>query len=257
MSYDCCPGGVAFLVGLTLMLVSVEHNLAQSVATPRLVQVDSLPNNKCPWPRDGLSLNMQHWELILDRTAPQPFDKTLTTSELIHELNELGLPVLLDQSAIDDALDEDQKMQLPLPDSALRTRLMAALAVYNATLVFCNECYAIISLDNQSDPKFLVTVTYDVTDLNVDPASFIHAIITTVQNDSWLENGGVGSIVRISIRGRRLLLITQTYNIHREIQSLLRNVDRLGGLKRAVPATRSMSYQQRGSVSRFVQHRSR
>ncbi len=257
MSYVCRPCGVAFLVGLTLMLVSVEHNLAQSVATPRLAQVDSLPNNNCPWPRNGLSLNWQYWEIILDRTAPYQFDKTLTVGELIRELNDLGLPVLLDQSAIDDSLDEDQAIQIPLPDSSIRTRLIAALAAYNATITFRDDCIAIVSLDNETDPKFLVTITYDLTDLNVDPVSFIQAVCNTVYNDSWLENGGNGTIVRTYVRGRRLVLIAQTYTIHREIQSLLRNVDRLGGWKRAAPGSRSVSYQQRGSVSRFAQHRSR
>ena len=257
MSYGCRPCGVAFLVGLTLILVSVEHILAQSVATPRLAQVESLPNNNCPWPRNGLSLNWQFWEILLDRTAPDQFDKTLPVRELIRELNELGLPVLLDQSAIDDSLDEDQAIQIPLLDSSIRTRLIAALAAYNATITFRDDCIAIVSLDDESDPKFLVTITYDLTDLNADPDSFIRAIRITVQNESWLDNGGTGTIVRTNVRGRRLVLITQTYTIHREIQSLLRNVDRLGGLKRAAPATRSVTYQQRGSVSRFVQHRSR
>ncbi len=265
MSYNCPPCGVAFLVGLTLMLVSVEHNLAQSVATPRLVQVDSLPNNHCPWPRNGLALEMQDWELILDRTAPYQFDKTLTASELIHELNEAGLPFVLDQSAIDDALNEDERVQIPLPDCSLRTRLIAALKFHNATIVFRDDCYAIVSLDDESDPKFLLTITYDLTRLNVNARVIVGVICSVIANDSWLENGGVGSVARVNLRGRELLLISQTYTIHREIQSLLRSVDRLGGLSRAVPATRSVSFQQRGSVtsqhrgsaSPFAPHRSR
>ena len=111
------------------MSVLIEKNLAQSDAKSKTKSGDSAPNNVCDWPRNGLSENMQRWEKTLDRSFPYQFNQSIPVSELLQTLNDFGLPILLDQSAIDDSIDSEKVVRLPLSDSSLRTRLIEGLAM--------------------------------------------------------------------------------------------------------------------------------
>ena len=78
----------------------------------------------------------------------------------------------------------------------------------------------------------LITKVYDVTDLVVcrdesgqlwdDFENLIEPLIRTLDVESWDDVGGQGSICPASAGASKVLVITQTYQVHRKIAHLLK-----------------------------------
>lgn len=76
-----------------------------------------------------------------------------------------GINIALDQSAIDDALTEEELITVRYRGIRLKNALRLMLRDYNATYIVRDEVLRIISLSNVSDPENLVTDVYNVGDL--------------------------------------------------------------------------------------------
>ena len=76
-----------------------------------------------------------------------------------------GINIALDQSAIDDALGEEELITVRYRGIRLKNALRLMLRDYNATYIVRDEVLRIISLSNVSDPENLVTDVYNVGDL--------------------------------------------------------------------------------------------
>ncbi len=76
-----------------------------------------------------------------------------------------GINIVLDQSAIDDALTEDELVTARYRGIRLKNALRLMLDQYNATYIVRDEVLKIISQANVSDPENLVTDVYNVGDL--------------------------------------------------------------------------------------------
>ena len=77
-----------------------------------------------------------------------------------------------------------------------------------------------------------MTMVYDVTTLGGSPHKLIDTIEYSVEQESWLETGaGLGTIQAIRVGQRNLLVVTQTYDIHRKLHQLLSDLHRAGGIK--------------------------
>lgn len=185
------------------------------------------------WPPNSLSREMRRWEALLDRKYPGLLRVEMTARELIKQLNSLGLPIVIDTSAKDDELYDDELIQFHpgLANSSLRARLLQALADKNATISFGEHYISVISLDDAEDSKWLVTIVYDVTQLNTSTIDLIDAIENTVYTDTWQDTGsGLGTIGILPVHSRKLLAVTQDYRVHRETQRLLSGFHHLGGV---------------------------
>ena len=179
--------------------------------------------------RVATGLNAQHkqWEEVLNQKSLSGFRGEMNAKELIERLRKNGLPVVLDQSAKDDSLTYDEPIELPVIDAPLRTRLLVSLREKNATITFRENHIDIISLDDCEDSSFMMAVVYDVTALNPNA---LGDIVYAIAPDSWADTGmGLATFVSYRLSGRELLLITQTYQNHREIQKLFNSMAWLTG----------------------------
>jgi hypothetical protein len=234
---------VVILVVMSLAVASTNPVFCQSV----VVQVPggrlgSVKTNAA-WPPNTMTAEMRRWEAILDRAYPSRFNGTLSGRELAEEMNRLGLPTILSGSARDDSLDYDDQIELPLPNSSLRTRLFAGLKEKNATICFGDNRIGIISLDDSGDYQYFLTVTYDVTTLvHGQPYDLIDSITGSVDPDTWQDTGqGLATIVANEVNGRHLITISQEYANHRGVQRFLSGINRLSSSYKSSARSRAVS----------------
>ena len=242
------------LAGISLCAnpTSMEHVAAQPVAVTLPTEFEKrseLSERFAPIMNSGnavssdMSAEMRQWETILNRVWPQRFLGSRRLDNCLAELRQLGLPIVLDNSAADDAATPDQPIQLPLPDRPLWSRLQHGLKEINATVVFQHGLIRVVSLDVAGDTEFLMRVTYDVTNVGTKKASSIIDVInTSIGYDTWADSGtGEATIQAIVINGRKLLVISQLYEKHREIRELLAGLAILGGAKQSNGSPQSVS----------------
>lgn len=179
---------------------------------------------------NSMPANWRHWETILNQVFAGRFQGERKMETVIDELRNLGLPVILDLSALDDSLVPDEIVELKLPDQTLGDRVDQALRERNACLVFRSDRILIISLDDADDSEFFMTITYDVSGMGINPESLLSVIQGSVQPDQWQDTGqGLGTIEHLMVRGKDLLVISQSYRIHKEVRALLNGFNRLTG----------------------------
>lgn len=180
----------------------------------------------------SMSAQWRSWETILNSSDSNSFYGEMSAKDLVHKLNDAGLPVTLHESATDDGLTEDEPITLELPDRRLGTRLKVALEKKNACLTFMRDHISIISLDETEDFDQFMQITYNVSGLGVDIETLAQTIQGTVDVDSWQDTGqGVATLEYISVRGQDLFAIAQSYENHQAIQELLGGINRLTGNK--------------------------
>lgn len=235
---------IVILAVLSCLPVLPNAVVGQTVAVP-LPGQGSLERMDGTGPPNTMTTENRRWESILDRQYPNQFNRTLSGRELVESLNRLGLPMILSRSARDDSLSEREQVVLPLPQSSLRTRLLAGLKEKNATICFRHDRIEIISLDDSEDSDNFFTVTYDVTSLVGDsPYRLIDSIMNSLDPDSWVDTGqGLATIVATEVNGRHLITVSQEYVNHRSLQRFLRGLDRL---------TRSYQPAHRSSTTRIA-----
>ncbi len=199
----------------------------------------------------SMSAQWRSWESILNSIDSNSFYGEMSAKDLVHKLNEAGLPVTIHESATDDSLPEDEPITLELPDRPLGARLKVALEKKNACFTFMRDHISIISLDESEDHEHFMRITYNVSGLGVDIETLIQTIQGTVNVDSWQDTGqGVGTLEYVSVRGQDLFAIAQTYENHQAILDLLGGINRLTGNKsvRNLPSRQALNTPQ--TVSR-------
>ena len=184
---------------------------------------------------DSLVKLYQQTEQILSRVYPDLFLQPMKTSLVLRRLRRLGLPIVLDRSAIDDSLDLNITLELPLPDQPLGVRLRHALREQNSALTITDGLIRIVSLDDvDSDPQYLMTLVYDVTHLRSSPNALTELVQNSIDSEQWLDTGsGLGTISAIRIRQTNLLVVTQTYEVHRQMHALLGNIALASGARQS------------------------
>ena len=173
----------------------------------------------------GLPEEIIMGEAILDQAFPRRFMDEMTAGKMVSELQQIGLPVVIDSSALDDQLDNDTFIQMELPTASLRTRLLQTFKHHNATLTWANNTLQIISLDDASLPEYFFTIVYDVTRLNYDPEKLIQVMQGTIAVDSWMDTGmGEATLEPIDTNSQQLIVVTHDYYAHRQIVQLLASI---------------------------------
>ncbi len=178
------------------------------------------------FPPSTASLRQLKWESILNQVYPEIDDDELLTSQLLMQLRTLDLPVVLDQSARDDCLDENERIRLELPDEPLAVRLKYALKQHNAVLAILGDQLQIISLDVASDPEYFLTTLYNVNAIGIDPDELIDTIKTSIDPEGWDDTNGDSSIVVNVVNGQKILTLSAPYSVHLLVRQFL------GGLRR-------------------------
>ena len=140
------------------------------------------------------------------------------------------IEIQLDRTAMDDVgIQADAPVTKSIKGVSLRSALNLVLRELKMTFMIEHEVLLITTPETAEG--HLTTRVYDVADLVVclddklgridDYDSLIDAITSTIIPTSWDTVGGPGSIARGSLGTAKVLIISQTYEVHREIADLL------------------------------------
>ena len=140
---------------------------------------------------------------------------------------QLRIPVVLDRRALgDEGLDPETPVSCSLSNDRLRSVLDLMLS--NLDMTWTINCQVLLLTTTTAAQELLDTRVYDVTDLAAssepgytDIGALVELITTIISPESWSEVGGEGSIPAIEGRGIRAIVISQTFQIHNEIEKLL------------------------------------
>ena len=151
--------------------------------------------------------------------------KAVTFEDALEALKENGFPVVVDQSALDDAVEMDSKMEVFDHGFSVDQWLRYAMLKLNATFIITRQgTLRFISLDEASDAKYFQTVVYNVSPLAEDWRTvFILAnqIQVSVARDEWEDAGGSATMQPRVQDGQQLLIITCNDRTHHQVRWLL------------------------------------
>lgn len=101
----------------------------------------------------------------LDEEVTLEYDETPFIDIMDEIREEHGINIVLDQSAIDDALTEDDTITFNVKGIRMKNALRLMLDKNNATFIVRDEVLRIISKEVAGDPEYFVTNVYNVGDL--------------------------------------------------------------------------------------------
>jgi hypothetical protein len=165
--------------------------------------------------------------LKLSEPVPIKASGKILIEDLVLELNEIGIPARIDREGLGTAgIDESVELDVPATGN-IADSLAEAFRERNLTFTFFNN-YLVITTKEEAD-SHLLTVVYDVTGVAKYSEALLDAIQTSIEPDSWEENGGVGTIERLTANGRTLMPISATYLMHREVEKFLADIVYMSG----------------------------
>ncbi|TWT77880.1 hypothetical protein Pla123a_16780 [Posidoniimonas polymericola] len=159
-----------------------------------------------------------------------------------------GVQVLIDETALDDlGIAPDEPVTINLRNVTLFAMLKESLKQLELTWLCRNECL-VLTTEEEAETQLFVRV-YPVGDfLTARPPratrgyggqpGLIDAIVATVASETWAENGGGEAEIRY-LPAAQALVISQTQQVHLQIDTLLADLRRVGrnqGLPLAEPA---------------------
>jgi hypothetical protein len=187
-------------------------------------------------------------EQQLDQERDMMFnDATLVEVRAFLQAN--GIPTHIDRRALDDVgIGIDMPLTFRYRSIRLRDGLHLLLREFDLTWSIRNGTL-IITTPEEAESR-LITKVYDVRNLvELVPAPYwqgglgnstsmvyrydfdalIDTITATVAPSSWNRVGGPSSIGPYYTRRMRVIVVSQTYHIHREIDALLQELAKHGG----------------------------
>jgi len=170
--------------------------------------------------------------VIPDETAAPVLNQLvgeMTCEQMLQRLREIGLPVVLDQSARDDSLTEDDLIRFTTVNMPLYESLETVLAEHNATLAMLGSQLKIVSRDVAYSPEFFTVISYDVTHWGNGYWELEDLLKGAVAPDDWDDTNGDGTLSFSRVGGRTLMTIGQSYGSHRAIRECMAGLSRLQG----------------------------
>ncbi|HUT09423.1 MAG TPA: hypothetical protein VMY42_02920 [Thermoguttaceae bacterium] len=157
------------------------------------------------------------------------------------------IEIQIDARALQDVgIGTDTPITRNLKGVSLRSALTLMLRELDLTFLIENEVL-MITTPEEAECR-LTTKIYPVGDVitradvaafdapdqggeSADYDSLIEMITSTIEPVSWADVGGPGSIAPMTVRGTEILVIAQTYQIHRKIAALLAELREVAGAK--------------------------
>ncbi len=187
-------------------------------------------------------------ERILDQEQDMLFNDA-TLEDLAGFLTARGIPTYIDRALDDVGLGTDTPITFRQPAIRLRDGLQLILRSLDLSWTFQRRRLVITTPEEEEGE--LITQVYDVrnlVELVSDPYwgsgfglsqstmvycydfdSLIRTITSTIDPDTWDEVGGPGNIEPYYTRRMRVIVVSQTYETHRKLQALLRELAEHGG----------------------------
>ena len=158
----------------------------------------------------------------------QPLDQVVDYLRDYHQIE-----IQLDKSAMEDVgIAVDHPVTQKFQGLSLRSALRLMLRKLKLTYTIQNDVLLITT--PEVEEANLVTRVYDVADLVVciddklgrvdDYDSLIDALTSTIYSSTWDAVGGPGSIFGKSFGTAKVLVVSQTYEIHAKIADLLKEI---------------------------------
>ena len=153
------------------------------------------------------------------------------------------IEIQLDSAALKEAgVDESTPVTKNLKGISLRSALKLMLDELQLKYVIHNEVLLITSPAKAESDEYMITKAYPVEDLVVariatapcrDVQPLKDLLTNTVATKTWRENGGTGTLSEMIVGNRVLLVLSQTQEVHEQIEELLEMLRKAGGLKTA------------------------
>jgi|GEM_PF-5703144 len=164
-------------------------------------------------------------ENVLATPCPSISATTEPFQKVMSRMHEMGIPVWLHRSAVDDELDWDTQISRGGTEGLpLYVQLCRVLEEYNASLQLDGDQARIVSMDVVDDPEFYTTLTYDVTQLtDFDNHPGLSSVIAkTVGPDGWSGTGtGDQTMAFSKVNGHTLMSISAPWSEHVKIRRFL------------------------------------
>ncbi len=172
-------------------------------------------------------------EQSLEQIIPANLLGRLTVRQIMNELRELGMSVVLDESARENNVDEQTPLQMTLGGQSIGTNLVYALEPFYIEYQIDHRGVVVIrSVDSMLDN--LTEIIYDVSSFTASPEEMAEVIMETIDPDTWEDYGGTARMKFYYTGGRRMLVITNTYYNQRKIRRHLDSLARMSGAAGAV-----------------------
>ncbi len=173
---------------------------------------------------------------VLDSPTQIEFVET-PLKDVVDYLKDLHhIEIQLDSRALKQAgVEESAPVTKNLKGISLRSALRLTLAeIADTELTYVIRDEVLLITSKAKAEKLRTTRVYDVADLVVcqdskaklwdDYATLIDVIRETVCPQSWHTNGGKGTIKGASMAAARVLVVSQTQQVHEEIEALLKEL---------------------------------
>lgn len=173
-------------------------------------------------------------EDALNETTEIEFPEDLPLTDVIQHLKERHrIEIQLDLKALGDVgIGTDSPVTVNLRGISLRSALKLLLRPLNLTWRIADEVLLITTQEEAEAQLF--TKVYDVSDLVVcrdkhgvlwdDYDELVDTITSCVRPTTWDQVGGPGAICGASIGKAKVLVVSQTYEDHKEIVKLLADI---------------------------------
>lgn len=185
-------------------------------------------------------------EEVLEDPTQMEFNQTPFQDVVEYLIDYHGIEIQLDKKALDEAGIAADTLQVTrsLKGISLRSALELMLPQYGLTYLVRDEVL-LITTPKEAASR-LTTKVYRVDDLiksregeadeesggnRADFDSTIELITRTVEPNSWDEFGGPGSLAGATFNKVEVLVISQTYHVHRKIAALLEELREVTGAK--------------------------
>ena len=181
-------------------------------------------------------VQIEPWETKIRQQLARPtafdFDET-PLDEVVEFLQQQhGVQFILDQSSLDDiGIGPDFPVSLRIRGTTVAQGVSHLLHRIDPELTWTIQPNVILVTTKETAAEHLWTRVYNVTSLlrsmsgrhlgtMSDFDSLISIVTETIDDETWLESGGEGTIVELEHPQVDLLVVSQTYNVHLEIERL-------------------------------------
>lgn len=177
-----------------------------------------------------------------------------TLKDVVSYLESSGIPTYVDERALEDVgLAADTPVSFRRGSIRLSDGLYLLLRPLDLIWTIRHGRLVITTPEEEEDQ--LTTCVYDVRNLvelvpvplwnggfetrtayQYDFDTLLNLITTTVAPDTWDEMGGAGSVEPYWTRRMRVIVVSQTYEIHQRIEALLGKLAQHGGVSPLPPS---------------------
>ena len=148
----------------------------------------------------------------------------------------------LDSTVLKEAgIADDTPITKSLKGISLRSALNLLLDDLQLRYVIHNEVLLITSPVKANSPEYLETRVYDVADLVIyrdengkkfdDYGPLKDMITSTIDWKSWRDHGGIGGFAGNSLGTAKVLVVSQSYDVHEQIAALLAEIRMIAAKK--------------------------